>query len=111
MAANPSPRPRTETATFTVDAATVTGDIGTAVAGNTIDWDNESGSEVTIVVEAVNAKYPFAVNTFKIPAGLSHTSTVEPGTPATPYPFGRNGTAGIGHIVVGTSMPKPTRAK
>jgi hypothetical protein len=25
---------------------------------------------------------------------------VEPGTPAASYPFGRNGSAGIGHIVV-----------
>ncbi|HLM81933.1 MAG TPA: hypothetical protein VK302_15105 [Terriglobales bacterium] len=106
MAANPSPRPRAETATFRVDAATVTGDIGTAVAGNTIDWDNESGSQVSIEVQAVNAKYPFAVNTFNIPAGLSHTSTVLANTPTNNYPYGRNGSAGIGHIVVGQVMPK-----
>jgi len=111
MAANPLPRPKTETTTFTVDAATVTGNIGPAVANDTIDWDNESSSEVTIEVDAVNAHYPFATNKFTIPAGLSHSSPVEPGTPAASYPFGRNGTAGIGHIVVGTSMPKPTRAK
>lgn len=111
MAANPSPRPRTETATFTVEAATVTGNIGTAVANDTIDWVNNSGSTVSIEVDAVNGHYPFATNSFSIPAGLSHTSTVLANTPAASYPFGRNGTAGIGHIVVGTSMPKPTRAK
>ena len=100
MAANPSPRPRTETATFTVNAATVTGNIGPAVANNTIDWVNSSSSSVSIAVSPVNGYYPFAVNSFSIPAGLSHTSTVEPNTPAASYPFGRNGTAGIGHIVV-----------
>jgi hypothetical protein len=31
--------------------------------------------------------------------------------PPNRYPFDRNGSAGIGHIVVGTGMPKPTRAK
>ena len=106
MAANPSPRPRTETATFKVNAATVTGNIGTAVAGNTIEWDNPSGSTVSIAVSAVNGHYPFATNSFSIPPGLSHTSTVEPNTPAASYPFGRNGSAGIGHIIVGQGMPK-----
>ena len=111
MAANPLPRPRTETATFTVDAATVTGNIGPAVANDTIDWVNNSGSTVSIAVHAVNGYYPFAINTFTIPAGLSHTSTVLANAPAASYPFGRNGVAGVGHIEVGTSMPKPTRAK
>ena len=106
MAANPSPRPRTETSTFTVNAATVTGNIGPAVANNTINWDNESPSTVSIAVSAVNGHYPFATNSFSIPPGLSHTSTVEPNTPAVSYPFGRNGTAGIGHIIVGQGMPK-----
>ena len=107
MAANPLPRPKTETTTFTVDAATVTGNIpstGSAVANDSIDWDNESSSEVSIEVDAVNAHYPFATNSFKIPAGLSHTSTVLPGTPTANYPYGRNGTAGIGHIVVQQGM-------
>ena len=100
------PSPETETATFTVNAATVTGNIGPAVANNTIDWVNSSSSSVSIAVSPVNGYYPFAVNSFSIPAGLSHTSTVEPGTPAASYPFGRNGSAGIGHIVVGQGMPK-----
>ena len=109
MAENPLPRPRTETSTFTVNAATVTGNIGPAVANNTIDWENLSTSTVSIAVSAVNGYYPFAVNSFSIPAGLSHTSTVEPGTPDASYPFGRNGTAGIGHIIVGQGMPKRGR--
>ena len=110
MAANPSPRPRTETSTFTVDAATVTGNIGPAVANNTIDWDNTSGSSsVSIEVSAVNGHYPFATNSFTILKGLSHTSTVLPGTPTANYPYGRNGTAGIGHIVVQQGMPKRGR--
>ena len=110
MAANPLPRPRTETATFKVDASTVTGNIpstGYAVANNTIEWDNESGSQVTIEVHAVSSRYPFATNTFPIPPKPgSHTSTVEPNTPAANYPYGRNGGAAIGHIVVGQGMPK-----
>jgi hypothetical protein len=36
---------------------------------------------------------------------------VLPNTPPNPYPFSRNGTDGVGHIVVGQVMPKPTRAK
>lgn len=106
MAANPLPRPRTETSTFTVDAATVTGNIGPAVANNTIDWENRSTSTVSIEVSAVNGYYPFGVNSFSIPAGLSHTSTVLANTPTNNYPYGRNGSAGIGHIVVGQVMPK-----
>jgi len=114
MAANPSPRPRAETATFTVDAATVTGNIpstGWAVGNNTIEWELTSTEPATsIQVSAVNGYYPFTgANSFNIPAGLSHTSTVDPSAPATSYPFGRNGGAAIGHIVVGQGMPKRGR--
>jgi len=114
MAANPLPRPRTETtATFTVDAATVTGDIGPAFANNTIDWVNPPGSiTVNITVHSVNGSFPFAVNVFPpIPAGTRYTSPVLPSAPPNRYPFDRNGVAGIGHIVVGQTLPKPTRAK
>jgi len=109
MATNPSPRPRAETSTFTVDAATVTGNIGPAVANDTIDWENTSGNSVSIEVSAVNGYYPFATNTFTIPAGLSYTSTVLASAPAANYPYGRNGSAGIGHIVVQQGMPKRGR--
>jgi hypothetical protein len=111
MAANPLPRPRTETATFTVDATTVTGNIpstGRAVANNTIDWKlTPTEPETSIQVSAVNGHYPFTgENSFNIPAGLSHTSTVDPNAPATSYPYGRNGGAAVGHIVVGQGMTK-----
>jgi hypothetical protein len=37
---------------------------------------------------------------------------VLPNTPDASYPFGRNGGAAVGHIIVGPGgMPKPTRAK
>jgi hypothetical protein len=116
MAANPLPKPRTETATFTVDAATVTGNIpstGSAVANNTIAWVNPPGSiTVNIKVHSVGGSFPFAVNDFPpILAGTTYTSKVQASAPPNAYPFDRNGSAGIGHIVVGTGMPKPTRAK
>ena len=90
-------------ATFTVDAATVTGDIGPAVANNTIAWVNPPGSiTVNITVHSVNGSYPFAVNNFPpIPAGTTYTSTVLPNAPAASYQFDRNGVAGAGHIKVG----------
>jgi hypothetical protein len=105
MAANPLPRPRTETATFTVNAATVTS-IGPAKSGNTIEWQNGSPNSISIAVSAVNGRYPLDVNSFAIPAGLSHTSTVEPNVPNNDYPFARNGVVGSGKIIVGQGMPK-----
>ena len=108
MAANPLPRPRTETATFTVDASTVTGNIGTAVPGNTIDWElTPTEPQTSIQVSAVNGRYPFAVNSFTVDPGTSHTSPVLANTPTNNYPYGRNNVpAAIGHIVVGQVMPK-----
>ncbi len=118
MAANPLPRPRAETPTFTVNAATVTGNIpstGHAVAGNTIDWTLTSSEPQThIQVSAVNAKYPLDKNDFYVyppPAGPGSVLTTVADAPANSYTFSRNGAA-AGHIVVGGGgMPKPTRAK
>ncbi len=95
MAANPLPNP-----TFSVNAATVTS-VGPAASSDTIDWNAPSGgSSIAIVVSAVNGVYPLDVNSFTIPAGLTHTSTVA-NVPAGDYPFSRNGTAGAGKIIVG----------
>jgi len=111
MAANPLPRPRTEVATFSVNAATVTS-IGPAASSDTIDWNAPSGGgTIAISVSAVNGKYPLDVNSFNITGGLTHTSTVEPNVPAGDYPFSRNGVAGVGKIIVGQGVPKPTRAR
>ncbi|MGA2334298.1 MAG: hypothetical protein WBQ19_08035 [Terriglobales bacterium] len=105
MAANPLPSPRTEVATFSVNAATVTS-IGPAASHDTIDWNAPSGGgNIAIAVSAVNGVFPLDVNSFTITAGLKHPSTVEPNVPAGDYPFSRNGVAGIGKIIVGQGAP------
>jgi len=116
MAANPLPRPKAVGSTFDVDAATVTGDIpstGHAVANDTVKWGLTSTEpQTSFQVYDVNGYYPFAVNHFPVDPGTTHPSPVLPNTPAASYPYGRNGGAAVGHIVVGGGgMPKPTRAK
>ncbi|MGA2458658.1 MAG: hypothetical protein ABSF85_13900 [Terriglobales bacterium] len=113
MAANPLPRPRTAAIDFNVDASTVTGNIGSAAANDTINWGlTPTEPQTSIQVQPVNAHYPFAVNSFTVDPGTTHPSTVLPNTPDASYPFGRNGGAAVGHIIVGPGgMPKPTRAK
>lgn len=117
MAANPLPRPRTETSTFSVDAATVTGPIpstGYAVANDTVKWSLTSTEpETTIQVSAVAGNFPFTgANSFTVNPGTTVPKTVDPSAPNNSYPYGRNGGAAVGHIIVGSGgMPKPTRAK
>jgi hypothetical protein len=117
MAANPLPRPRKTMADFTVDASKVTGNIpstGYAVANNTIAWKlTATEPETTIQVSAVDGHFPFiGENSFPVAPGTTHTSTVAPNAPNNSYPYGRNGGAAVGHIIVGPGgMPKPTRAK
>jgi hypothetical protein len=101
-------------ATFDVDASTVTGDIGSAAANDTVKWGLTSTEPKTsIQVSAVNGHYPFiGANSFTVDPGTTHTSTVDPSAPDASYPYGRNGGAAVGHIIVGPGgMPKPTRAK
>ena len=101
MAANPLPSPRTEVATFSVNAATVTS-IGPAASHDTIDWNAPSGGgNIAIAVSAVNGHYPLTVNSFIIAPGGTSTSTVAPNTPPGDYPFARNGKPG-GKIIVGS---------
>ncbi len=113
MAANPLPRPRTTAADFTVNAATVTGDIpgtGSATPGQTIEWTNPTGPDVQITTDPIAAKYPLIPSHFTVNTGLTEITTVA-SVPADSYGFNRNG-AGVGHIIVGGGgMPKPTRAK
>jgi hypothetical protein len=109
MAANPIPPQDDPVIVYSNASTGATVDV---LPGEEIVWQNHTIFPVTITVSPVNGVYPFADNTFPVPAMENQsygtwTSPVLPGTPTAQYPFTRTGHVpmGSGKIIVLTGKP------
>ena len=113
MAANPLPRHDLDNdipGAVLPNAATATS--VSAVPNQQIVWQNDTLYIINISVQATNGNYPFAVNSFPVPAKMNqtigtYTSVVLAGASAADYTFTRTGNTpmGNGKIIVMGDKP------